>query len=102
MVAPGATVVTNGLRSYLSLGGKGFLHERVLAGEAKASEKGPSGVMYYTPTPERSPLLCTASCVWPPVYGRNTLRPRPDLIFERCIAALVSCPVWTYRDIVGK
>ena len=75
MVAPGATVVTNGLRSYLSLGGKGFLHERVLAGGAKASEKGPSGVMYYTPTTERSPLLYTASCVRPPVYGRNTLRP---------------------------
>lgn len=28
-------------------------------------------------------------------------RHRPDTIFERCVIAVATCPVWTYRDITG-
>ena len=111
MVAPGATVVTNGLRSYLSLGGKGFLHERVLAGEAKASEKGPwlevivsndkalIGGTYHGLDRMNGKHLQAYLDEYAYRFNR---RSRPDLIFGRCITALVSCPIWTYRDIVGK
>ena len=37
MVAPGARVRTNGLRGYLSLGDKGFAHERVMAKDTSFS-----------------------------------------------------------------
>ena len=111
MVAPGATVVTNGLRSYLSLGGKGFLHERVLAGEAKASEKGPwlevivsndkalIGGTYHGLDRMNGKHLQAYLDEYAYRFNR---RSRPDLIFGRCITALVSCPIWTYRDIVGR
>ena len=25
-----------------------------------------------------------------------------DQIFDRCIAAMVECPIWTYWDVIGK
>ena len=39
MVAPGATVKTDGLRSYLSLSGKGYQHERIIAAETDILEE---------------------------------------------------------------
>ena len=39
MVAPGATVKTDGLRSYLMLGDKGYRHERIIAARSNPSGK---------------------------------------------------------------
>ena len=110
MVAAGSKVKTNGLRSYLSLGAKGFSHERAVAGD--------------TEEPEEPGWLQTAVTNFMALVGgtyhglenkrgkhsqayldefayRFNRRNRPDLIAERCIAALAACPPWTYRDIVS-
>ena len=38
-MAPSATVKTNGLRSYLMLGDKGYRHERIIAARSNPSEE---------------------------------------------------------------
>ena len=111
MVAPGARVRTNGLRGYLSLGDKGFVHERVIAkgtaapGELRWSRVAISnaravigGTYHGLGRADGKHLQSYLD-----EYGyRFSRRHRPDLIFTSCIMAITACPIWTYWDIIGR
>ena len=110
-VAPGARVKTDGLRSYLSLGNKGFLHERVIAKDvnileelrwlhvAVSNAKALIGGTYHGLGHKEGKHLQAYLDEYAYRYNR---RLRPDMIFDRCIQAVVTCPIWTYWDIIGK
>ena len=108
MVAPGATVKTNGLRSYLMLGDKGYRHQRTVIGESNISEesrwlhiivsnvKALIGGTHHGNVDGKHLQVYLHECAY-----RFDRRHRPDTIFDRCVIAVVSCPIWTYRDITG-
>lgn len=109
MVAPGAMVKTDGLRSYLSLGGKGFIHQRIIAKDQDILEelrwlhvtvsnaKALIGGTYHGLGRQGGKHLQAYLDEYAYRFGR---RHRPDLIFDRCVLAVATCPIWTYRDIV--
>jgi len=110
MVAPGAHIKTNGLRGFLSLGAKGFAHERVVVKDAASlgdqgwrkvivsNVKAVIGGTYHGLGQAGGKHLQA----YLDEYGyRFSRRHRPDLIFTSCIMAVAACPIWTYRDIVG-
>ena len=111
MVAPGVKIKTDGLRSYLSLGSKGYLHDRVIAKDANILEelrwlhvavsnaKALIGGTYHGLGRLGGKHLQTYLDEYAYRFNR---RHRPDLIFDRCVAAVAACPIWTYRDIVSK
>lgn len=110
MVAPGATVRTNGLRSYLTLPDKGYRHERIVAGRPNHSEESHwlqivvsnikaliGGTHHGLGRGDGKHLQAYLhECAY-----RFDRRYRPDMIFERCVVAVSACPIWTYRDITS-
>jgi len=110
LVAPGATVKTDGLRSYLMLGDKGYRHERIIAGRSNPSEETRwlhvivsnvkaliGGTHHGLGRGDGKHLQAYLDeCAY-----RFDRRHRPDTIFERCVVAVTACPIWTYRDITG-
>lgn len=110
-VAAGATIKTDGLRSYLGLPDKGYRHERIIAAETEILEelrwihvaisnvKALIGGTYHGLGAADGKHLQAYLHEYAYRYDR---RHRPDTIFDRLVVAVVSCPVWTYRDIIGK
>ena len=110
MVVPGATVKTNGLRSYLTLGDKGYRHERIIATRPNPSEESRwlqvivsnvkallGGTHHGLGRADGKHLQAYLhECSY-----RFDRRHRPDTIFDRCVSAAAACPIWTYRDITG-
>ena len=110
MVASGAIVRTNGLRSYLMLGEQGYWHERVIASRRETSEE-----LSWMRTIVSNAMALIAGthhglgrdgkhlqAYLDEFCYRFSRRHRPDTIFERCVSAVAACPVWTYRDITGR
>lgn len=108
MVASGARIKTDGLRSYLSLPNHGYLHERIVASEtdvlkelhwvhtAISNAKALIGGTYHgLGTKHLQVYLDEFS------YRFNR-RYRLDQITERCITAMILSPIWTYRDIIDR
>ena len=110
MVAPGAVVMTSGLRSYLGLNEQGYRHDRVV---------GPRADILGRLSWMRTIVSNIKALIGGTHHGlgrdgkhlqayldefayRFSRRHRPDTIFERCVVAVVSCPAWTYRDITGN
>jgi len=110
MVAAGATVKTDGLRSYLALGDKGYRHDRIVAARTDIMEelrwihvgisnmKALIGGTYHGLGAADGKHLQAYLDEFAYRYDR---RHRPDTIFTRCVVAVAACPVWTYRDITG-
>ena len=110
MVSPGALVKTNGLRSYLTLGDKGYRHERIFAARSVTSEESRwlhvvisnvkaliGGTHHGLGRADGKHLQAYLhECAY-----RFDRRYRPDTIFDRCVVAVTACPIWTYRDITG-
>ena len=110
MVAPGATIKTGGLRSYLMLGGKGYQHKRTVASESNILEE---LRWLHVAVSNAKALIGGTHHGLGRVDGKHlqaylheyayrfNRRYRPDTIFDRCVVAVAACPVWTYRDITG-
>ncbi len=110
MVAAGATVKTDGLRSYLRLSSKGYRHDRIIAAKtgileelrwihtAISNAKALIGGTYHGLGAADGKHLQAYLDEYAYRYNR---RHRPDAIFDRCIVAVTACPIWTYRDIIG-
>ena len=111
MVAPGTRVRTNGLRGFLSLGDKGFVHERVFAKGTAA----PVELRWFEVVVSNARAMIGGTYhglgraddkhlqFYLDEYGyRFSRRNRPDLIFTSCITAVTDCPIWTYWDIIGR
>jgi len=111
MVVHGAKVKTDGLRGYLSLGSKGFMHERVIARDVNIPEelrwlqvaisnaKALIGGTYHGLGRQGGKHLQAYLDEYAYRFSR---RHRPDLIFDRCVTAVAACPIWTYWDIIGR
>lgn len=110
MVEAGATIKTDGLRSYLGLDGQGYRHDRIIAARTGIPEelrwiqigisnlKALIGGTHHGLGRADGKHLQAYLDEYAYRYDR---RHRPDTIFERCVVAAATCPVWTYRDIVG-
>jgi transposase-like protein len=110
-VAPGATIKTDGLRSYLGLGNKGYRHDRIFAAHwstpealrwlhtAVSNAKALIGGTYHGLSAADSKHLQTYLHEYAYRYNR---RHRPDTILDHCIAAVAACHAWTYWDITGS
>ncbi len=104
------TIKTDGLRSYLGLGGQGYRHDRIIATRTGIPEKlrwiqisisnlkALIGGTHHGLGRADGKHLQAYLDEYAYRYDR---RHRPDTIFERCVVAAATCPVWTYRDIVG-
>ena len=108
MVAAGATVKTDGLRSYLSISGKGYRHDRIIASETDILEelrwihvgisnmKALIGGTYHGLGRADGKHLQAYLDEYAYRYDR---RHRPNTIFERYVVAVAGCPALTFRDI---
>jgi transposase-like protein len=108
LIIPGATIKTDGLRSYMSLSQKGYQHERILANQTHILE---SMRWLHTMVSNAKALIGGTFHGLDSKYLQSYLdefsyrfnrRHMLDRIFERCIVAMVECPIWTYWDIIGK
>jgi transposase-like protein len=108
LIIPGAIVKTDGLRSYLSLPQKGYQHERILANQTDILE---SMRWLHTMVSNAKALIGGTfhgldakhlQSYLDEIGYRFNRRHMLDRIFERCVVAMVECPMWTYWDIIGK
>lgn len=108
LIIPGAKVKTDGLRCYLSLSQKGYQHERILANQTDILE---SMKWLHIAVSNAKALIGGTfhgldskhlQSYLDEISYRYNRRHMLDRIFERCVVAMVECPIWTYWDIVGK
>jgi transposase-like protein len=109
MAALGATIKTDGLRSYLTLSRKGYQHERIITKESDILEE----LRWLHVAVSNAKALIGGThhglgrsdgkhlqAYLDEFAYRFNRRYRPDTIFDRCLVAVAACPVWTYRDII--
>jgi transposase-like protein len=108
LIIPGATIKTDGLRSYMSLSQKGYQHERILMSKTNILE---SMRWLHTMVSNAKALIGGTFHGLDSKYLQSYLdefsyrfnrRHMLDQIFEHCIAAMVGCSIWTYWDVIGK
>jgi len=87
---------------------KGYRHERILANQSNILE---SMRWLHTMVSNAKALIGGTFHGLDSKYLQYYLdefsyrfnrRHRVDQIFDRCVAAMVECPIWTYWDIIGK
>lgn len=108
MVAPGAQIKTDGLRCYLSLSSQGYLHERVTAQDknilkemrwlhtAISNAKVLIGGTYHGLGSKHLQVYLDEFSYR---FGRRHML---DRIVDRCILAMATSPIWTYRKLIEK
>ena len=108
LIIPGAVVKTDGLRSYMSLPQKGYQHERIIASQTDilvsmrwlhtmvSNAKALIGGTFHGLDAKHLQSYLDE-------FGyRFNRRHMLDQIFERCLLAMIECPIWTYWDIIDK
>jgi transposase-like protein len=107
LIIPGTTIKTDGFRSYMSLSQKGYQHERILANQTNILE---SMRWLHTMVSIAKALIGGTFHGLDSKYLQSYLdefsyrfnrRHMLDQIVDRCIAAMVGCPIWTYSDVIA-
>ena len=108
MIAPGARIKTDGLRCYLSLPSQGYRHERVRAREKNilkemrwlhtmiSNAKTLIGGTYHGLGSKHLQVYLDEFAYR---FGRRHML---DRIVDRCILAMATSPIWTYRNLIEK
>ena len=108
LIISGATIKTDGLRSYMSLSQKGYQHERILANQTNILE---SMRWLHTMVSNAKALIGGTFHGLDSKYLQSYLdefsyrfnrRHILDQIFDHCVAAMTQCPKWTYWNVTGK